>query len=293
MIAREGKSLLTMSRLGFVRSFALLGSGGAALRRAALGVAEPTKTRVSMADLSFQIPATASSAVKPAIHPGSAKPKLLILIVAYNAEKTIQSVLARVPPSIADQYDVEVLVIDDASTDETFERGHEVVSNGSFPFPLTVLFNPVNQGYGGNQKIGYFYAIKNGFDFVALVHGDGQYAPECLPDLLRPLRDGEAAASFGSRMMEHGAARKGGMPLYKFVGNRILSTFENRMLRTSLTEFHSGYRVYAVKALKCVPFAQNTNDFHFDTEIIIQFVLAGLHIVERPSPPTTAMRSAM
>lgn len=212
------------------------------------------------------------------------RPKLLILIVAYNAEKTIQEVLARVPHSISDDYEVEVLVIDDASSDGTFERSAEVKSKGSFPLPLTVLFNPVNQGYGGNQKIGYFYAIKNGFDFVALVHGDGQYAPECLPDLIRPLKDGEADACFGSRMMTPGAARKGGMPLYKHVGNRILSAFENRLLRTSLSEFHSGYRIYSVDALKRVPFAQNTNDFHFDTEIIAQFVLAGLRIAERPIP---------
>ncbi len=192
--------------------------------------------------------------------------------------------LERVPPAIAEDYDVEILVIDDASADRTFERGHEVAADGAYPFRVTVLFNPVNQGYGGNQKIGYFYAIKHGFDYVALVHGDGQYAPECLPDLLRPLRDGEADASFGSRIMVPGAARKGGMPLYKYVGNRILSSFENWMLKTSLSEFHSGYRVYSVAALKSIPFAHNTNDFHFDTEIIIQFVLAGLRIVERPIP---------
>src|SRR5882672_8895931 len=138
-----------------------------------------------------------------------------MFIVAYNAEKTVGSMLARGRASLACDYAVEVLVIDDASTDRTFEHGHRIASEGSFPFPLTVLYNPVNQGYGGNQKIGYFYAIKNGFDFVALVHGDGQYAPECLPDLLSPLRDGEAEASFGSRMMAAGAARKGGMPLYK------------------------------------------------------------------------------
>ncbi len=234
-----------------------------------------------MSDLSFRIPEAASSALPSA---ASGKPKLLILIVAYNAEKTIRTVLERVPAAIASEYAVEVLVIDDASSDQTFERGREVASEGSLPFPLTVLFNPVNQGYGGNQKIGYFYAIKNGFDFVALVHGDGQYAPESLPDLLRPLREGKADASFGSRMMAKGGARQGGMPLYKFVGNRILSTFENRMLRTNLTEFHSGYRIYSVAALKQVPFAQNTNDFHFDTEIIIQLVLAGKRIVERPIP---------
>jgi glycosyltransferase involved in cell wall biosynthesis len=222
--------------------------------------------------------------VPPAAAAKSGKPRLLIFVVAYNAEKTIRSVLKRVPAAIADEYDVEILVIDDASADQTFERGHEVASDDAFPFRVTVLFNPVNQGYGGNQKIGYHYAIKHGFDYVALVHGDGQYAPECLPDLLRPLRDGAADACFGSRIMVPGAARKGGMPLYKYFGNRILSVFENWMLTTSLTEFHSGYRVYSVAALKSVPFAQNTNDFHFDTEIIIQFVLAGLRIVERPIP---------
>src|SRR5262249_49701874 len=151
-------------------------------------------------------------------------------------------------------------------------------------FALTVLFNPINQGYGGNQKIGYYYALRKGFDFVVLLHGDGQYAPEYLPGLIRPLKDGAADACFGSRMMIRGGALKGGMPLYKFFGNKILTWFENRMLRTSLTEFHSGYRAYGVAALKQIPFELNTNDFHFDTEIIVQFVIAGLRIVEVPIP---------
>jgi GT2 family glycosyltransferase len=110
-----------------------------------------------------------------------------------------------------------VLVLDDASTDLTFERASTI----RLPFPLTVLSNPVNQGYGGNQKLGYVYALKHGFDFVALLHGDAQYASECLPDLVRPLRDGVADACFGSRMMTKGHARRGGMPLYKFWGNRV------------------------------------------------------------------------
>ena len=212
------------------------------------------------------------------------KPRLLILIVAYNAETTIKQVLARVPRHLALEYDVEVLVLDDSSQDKTFEQSREAQRAGALPFPLHVFFNPVNQGYGGNQKIGYHFAIKHGFDFVALVHGDGQYAPECLPDLVRPLRDGQADAVFGSRMLEKGGARKGGMPLYKFVGNRILSGFQNRMLGVSLSEFHSGYRVYSVAALRKIPFQLNTNDFHFDTEIIIQLVLGGLRIAERPIP---------
>ena len=212
------------------------------------------------------------------------KPRLLILIVAYNAETTISKVLARVPPALADEYDVEVLVLDDSSADRTFEQSRGVQRAGSLPFPLHVLFNPVNQGYGGNQKIGYHFAIERGFDFVALVHGDGQYAPECLPDLVRPLRDGRADAVFGSRMLERGGARRGGMPFYKFAGNRILSWFQNRMLGASLSEFHSGYRVYSVAALKQVPFQLNTNDFHFDTEIIVQFLFARLRIAELPIP---------
>ena len=212
------------------------------------------------------------------------RPKLLILIVAYHAETTIRDVFTRIPHALADQYDTEVLIIDDASRDETFRQACNVRSEGLLPFPTTVLFNPVNRGYGGNQKIGYFYAIKSGFTFVALLHGDGQYAPECLPDLVRPLKDGEADACFGSRMMTNNGALRGGMPLYKFVGNKILSSFENWMLRTSFTEFHSGYRVYSVAALKQIPFDLNTNDFHFDSEIIIQFVRAGLRIVERPIP---------
>jgi glycosyltransferase involved in cell wall biosynthesis/2-polyprenyl-3-methyl-5-hydroxy-6-metoxy-1,4-benzoquinol methylase len=212
------------------------------------------------------------------------RPRLLILIVAYNAERNIGAVLARVPPGLAEEYHVEVLVLDDSSQDQTFEKSREAQRDGAIPFPMHVLFNPVNQGYGGNQKLGYHFAIERGFDFVALVHGDGQYAPECLPDLVRPLRDGEADAVFGSRMLEKAAARSGGMPLYKYVGNKVLTRFQNRILGSSLSEFHSGYRVYSVAALEKIPFALNTNDFHFDTEIIVQLMLAGLRIRELPIP---------
>ena len=138
--------------------------------------------------------------------------RLLVFIVAYNAERTIASVLARIPVSLADEYEVEILAIDDSSRDRTFEVGQSVKMMGGVSFPLRVLFNPENQGYGGNQKIGYHYAIQNGFDFVALIHGDGQYAPEVLPELLKPLRDDQADAVFGSRMLWPGAALKGGMP---------------------------------------------------------------------------------
>jgi glycosyltransferase involved in cell wall biosynthesis len=212
------------------------------------------------------------------------KPKLLILVVAYHAEKTIQKVLLRIPAVLLKEYHVEALVIDDASKDNTFEQAYALKLREKLPFVLHVLYNPINQGYGGNQKIGYHFALKNNFDFVVLLHGNGQYAPECLPDMVAPLRSGETEAVFGSRMIKRGSALKGGMPLYKFAANILLSWFENRMLRTNFSEFHSGYRAYSVAALKRIPWQLNTNLFHFDTEIIIQFVFAKLRIKEIPIP---------
>jgi glycosyltransferase involved in cell wall biosynthesis len=218
------------------------------------------------------------------MHIGTSKTRLLIFIVAYNAENFIEQVLRRIPPDLRDQYEVEILVIDDASSDATFERVLRVKSVEELPFKLRVLTNPVNQGYGGNQKLGYWYAIQYDFDYVALLHGDGQYAPERLPDLLEPLEDGTADAVLGSRMLSAGQALEGGMPLYKYVGNKILTWFQNKTLGMSLSEFHSGYRVYSVDALRAIPFELNTNDFHFDTEIIIQLHFAGFRIAEVPIP---------
>jgi glycosyltransferase involved in cell wall biosynthesis len=207
--------------------------------------------------------------------------RLLILIVAYNAETTIEKVLGRIPKCLQSN-DVEVLIIDDASKDNTFRNGLRGQRRSAFK--ITVLRTLKNQGYGGNQKLGYHYAIDNGFDIVALVHGDGQYAPEKLPALLGPLIDNKADAVFGSRMIDKRSARSGGMPSYKWIGNKILTAFQNRMLRTALSEFHSGYRLYSTKALSEIPFERNTDDFHFDTQIIFQLVLKDLRIVELPIP---------
>jgi glycosyltransferase involved in cell wall biosynthesis len=208
--------------------------------------------------------------------------RLLIFIVAYNAESTIEKVLTRIPKSLhSDQ--VEVLIIDDSSQDETFRNGLRYQQKQS-DFRITVLRTPANQGYGGNQKLGYRYAIDHGFDIVALVHGDGQYAPEELPALLDPLLRNETDAVFGSRMIDKKAARRGGMPLYKWIGNQVLTAFQNAILKTRLSEFHSGYRLYSTTALAQIPFEKNTNDFHFDTEIIIQFVLKKLRISELQIP---------
>jgi len=211
------------------------------------------------------------------------RPKVLVFIVAYNAESTLLEVLDRIPEALFELHPTEVLVIDDASQDRTFEMGQTRARKWKH-CTITILQNPKNQGYGGNQKLGYEYAIKNGFDIVALLHGDGQYAPEMLPALVEPIARGDADAVFGSRMMVAGDALKGGMPFYKWLGNKVLTTFQNTMLEARLTEFHSGYRVYSVAALKQIPFQYNSNDFHFDTDIIIQLLMAGLRIEELPIP---------
>src|ERR1035438_7048999 len=133
------------------------------------------------------------------------KKRVLIFIVAYNAERTIEQVLRRIPSALL-EHDTEVLIIDDSSHDQTFEKARGCKHS---PFPVTVLHNPVSQGYGGNQKIGFHYAIRRDFDVVALVHGDGKYEPEVLPRLLLPLLNGEADAVCGSRMMRRFDALKG------------------------------------------------------------------------------------
>ena len=211
------------------------------------------------------------------------QPRLLVFVIAYYAEATLQSVLERIPRTLLDEYICEILVVDDASEDRTAAIGREY-QQAHPEIRITVLRNEYNQGYGGNQKVGYAFAIREGFDFVAMVHGDGQYAPEELPKLVAPLRDRTADAVFGSRMLTRLGALRGGMPLYKFVGNRILTGMQNLLLGTSLSEFHSGYRVYSVAALKRIAFQLNSNAFQFDTEIIIQLLNAGQRIVELPIP---------
>ncbi|MDQ1737202.1 MAG: hypothetical protein QOH56_3453 [Pseudonocardiales bacterium] len=210
------------------------------------------------------------------------RPRIGILVVTYNAASTLQSTLDRIPVDFRHQID-EILISDDASHDDTVEMGL-AWRDANEAVPTTVIRHINNLGYGGNQKAGYQLAIEKGLDIIVLLHGDGQYAPEALPEMVGPLIRGEADAVFGSRMMVPGSARAGGMPLYKFLGNKILTGVENRMLKSSLTEFHSGYRAYRVAALAELPIANNTDEFDFDTQIIIQLLDAGKRIVEIPIP---------
>jgi len=209
-------------------------------------------------------------------------PKIGVFVVTFNASATISHVLARIKPETWEKI-AEVFIFDDNSQDNTAQVASDYKDVHQLD-KVKIYYNQVNLGYGGNQKRGYLYAIKHNFDIVVLLHGDGQYAPEVMDDLLEPLIQGETDAVFGSRMMFQGSARQGGMPLYKYVGNKILSRFQNLLLGQRLTEYHSGYRAYSMHALKHIPFLKNANVFHFDTEIILQLLEAGYRITEVPIP---------
>ncbi len=206
--------------------------------------------------------------------------KILCYIPAYNAAATIPSVIDRIPASMMEKID-EILVVDNASEDNT-----HLVSKGYAQEKgiknLKVHRSEVNGGYGGSQKVGYRYAIDNGFDVVVMLHGDGQYAPEKMEDLLEPIYQGKADHVFGSRMT--GDPRGGGMPLHRFLGNKFLTGAENLILGWNLSEYHSGYRIYTTECLKKIPFEKCTGEYHFDSEILVQVRMAGLRVVERTIP---------
>lgn len=212
-----------------------------------------------------------------------ARGRILVFVVAYRAERHLVSVFERVPAELFEDRRVHFLVIDDASGDAgpdllrawLDERGiHNV----------TVTRNPVNQGYGGNQKLGYRQSIDAGYDFTILLHGDGQYAPERLPQFIRTWEETGADVVLGSRMGDLASARAGGMPLYKVVGNTLLTRMQNLLTGRHLSEYHTGYRGYSSSFLAKVPFEINTNDFHFDTEILLQAMHVDARIEEFDIP---------
>ena len=205
-----------------------------------------------------------------------------ILVVAYNAVSTLGEVLDRIPDSLRDSIDV-VLVSDDHSTDRTYEAALEYQRTHD-ALPIAVVRQPRNLGYGGNQKFGYRWLAEHGCDVAVLLHGDGQYAPEVLPEIVAPLLDGRADVVLGSRMLAPGGALDGGMPLYKYVGNKILTRFQNRVSGLVLSEWHSGYRAFSLDALARIPFEENSDGFDFDTEVLLQLLDSGARIVEVPIP---------
>ena len=205
-----------------------------------------------------------------------------IFVIAYNAVSHLARTLERIPPEVMEKAE-EIFVFDDCSSDNTYYAALGYKQQKGL-HKLAVYRNEKNLRYGGNQKRGYEYALERGFDIVVMLHGDGQYAPEVLPQLLEPLERGEADMVFGSRMAPGCDPRAGGMPLYKYFGNRILTFFENRLTGLRLSEFHSGYRLYSCAALAQLPFRLNSDEWHFDSEILIQFHEKGLRIAERPIP---------
>ena len=206
--------------------------------------------------------------------------QVAIYIPAFNAASTITRVLDRIPDDIKTGVR-EIFVIDNNSVDNTHlvaigYRHQEKLHN------LEVIRNPQNEGYGGSQKIAYQRCADKGYRCVAMLHGDAQYAPELLAHLIKPILEGKTDMVFGSRM--RGDPLAGGMPLHRYLGNKFLTTIQNKLMGTNLSEFHSGYRVYSVEALKKVPFDRLSSDYHFDTEIIILFHKHGLRITEEPIP---------
>lgn len=207
--------------------------------------------------------------------------KIAIFVVTYNAERHLKALISRIPDRITELI-AEIFVIDDCSTDGTYDIALKIKME--FPYiKFKVYRTPFNRGYGGNQKLGYLYCIEKGYDFVVLLHGDGQYAPEYLPRVLAAF-DETTDAVFASRMIDKRMALRGGMPFYKWIGNQFLTALQNLVMGTSLTEFHTGFRAYKVESLKKVPFVFNSDDFHFDTEIIVQAVASKWNIKEVSIP---------
>ncbi|MCX6785156.1 MAG: glycosyltransferase family 2 protein [Candidatus Komeilibacteria bacterium] len=198
--------------------------------------------------------------------------KVIAVLPAYNAAKTLAQTVADIDRNIVD----EIILVDDASTDETVATAKAL--------GLTTIVHARNLGYGGNQKTCYQAALAAGADIVVMVHPDHQYDPKKIKEVVRPIQQGVADAVFGSRMMEKGGARRGGMPSWKYAANIFLTKIENIILGLNLTEYHSGFRAYSRPVLETVKLEANSNNFVFDTEIIIQLRNHGFRIKEIPIP---------
>lgn len=208
--------------------------------------------------------------------------RIAILVVSFNKAGRLLETLGRIPPAIIERV-AEVVVFDDCSQDRSYDAAVSFKHDRNLE-KLEVFRNPRNRGYGGNQKRGYRYILRRGFDTVVLLHGNGRYAPEKLAEMVGPLEAGEADMVLGSRMMRGSRPLADGMPLYKWAGNRILTFVENRLTGLRLTEFHSGYRAYRTSALEKLPLVENSDSWHFDTQVLLQFHAHGFRIKEVPTP---------
>jgi len=197
-------------------------------------------------------------------------PHRVIVLPAYRAAKTLVEVVGDIPAGHADR----ILLVDDASKDATVSVATAL--------RLDVIRHQRNLGYGGNQKTCYRHALAMGADVVVMLHPDGQYDPAIIPNLCRVIENGEADIVLGSRWLGLDPA-KAGMPWWKRLGNRFLTAAENRVLGLHLSEYHTGYRAYSRRFLEAIPFLENSNDFVFDTQVLIQAATFGFKIGEVPA----------
>lgn len=197
--------------------------------------------------------------------------KVVVVMPARNAAQTLEQTYGGIDRAWVD----DIILVDDASTDETVELARTL--------PVHLVWHPHNVGYGGNQKTCYLQALQQDADVVVMLHPDGQYEPSLIPSMVAPILRGEADMVLGSRLAEPGAALAGGMPRYKYLANRFLTTVENAVLGTSLSELHTGYRAYSRDLLMGIPFLRNSPDFVFDSEVIMQAVHFGYRIAEVPT----------
>lgn len=205
----------------------------------------------------------------------SANKKIIVLMPAYNAEKNIKKVFLRIPSDFLPKI-FEFLVINDGSGDNTLKVLEELKKDYN---NLNIINKEKNEGYAKAQKTGFKIALEHGADIVILLHADGQYAPEEMSKLVQPLIDNDADIVQGSRMLG-GNALKGGMPLYKYVANVVLSKLENLCFGMKLGEYHSGYMLYSKKALQTIPFDKLSDTFHIDGEMLFVGNDYGLRIKE-------------
>jgi len=199
------------------------------------------------------------------------KPKVVVVMPAYNAARTLRMTYMELPHDRVDM----VILVDDGSTDDTVAVAREL--------NLKLFLHDRNYGYGANQKTCYTEALRAGAEIVVMVHPDYQYDPRLLPEIVHPIQQGQADVVLGSRL-KSGSALSGGMPWWKYASNRFLTGVENTVFGLHLSEYHTGYRAYRREVLETVNFSLNADKFIFDQEIMAQVVAAGFRIAEVPVP---------
>ncbi|HEX8067348.1 MAG TPA: methyltransferase domain-containing protein [Thermoleophilaceae bacterium] len=281
LLGAEG--LVVSDDVSFVRTFSARywiaglaergGPLGAAVRTAARAVPQGASLSLSLGDervvLAHRVEVLRPP--RPLVRPRGREHEVHVVLPAYRAESTIPDVAREMPVDAADR----ALLVDDASPDETtpvaLREGFDVIAH------------PANRGYGANQRTCYVRAVRDGADVVVMVHADNQYDPALLAEMVRPIEDGEADVVIGSRLLEDETIA-GGMPRWKWIGNRALTWIENRAFRRRYSEYHTGYRAFSAEFLRSVPFGRNSDGFVFDQEMFAQAVSRGARVVEQPIP---------